>query len=222
VDFPAPTRQEVLSDWHYSQKDQNRKIFTGLIYIRQSNPSHVMVLDADDLVTNRLVEYVSKYPQQYGWFIDQGYEYQEGQKLIKHRKKDFQMRCGSSYIIRYDLINPSVNVQLKDIDWQFFEHREIGNVMKNKGTPCVALPFAGGIYVTENSENSFSQEKLFLERYRQGSEFWKNAFILYAGKIWKLITSKPLTTPIRNEFGIYALSLSTEQRSNQVSRRIKT
>lgn len=203
VDFTSPTKENISSR---GETDRNRKIFTGLTQIRKSHASHVMFLDADDCVSNCLVEFVSNHPNEYGWVISKGYEYQETSNLVKHRKKQFQMRCGSSHIIRYDLVEQLINIHLEDVSSGFLQHREIEDIMKSKGTPLVELPFEGAIYITENSENFFNQEKFFLQRFRQGNSYWKHAFILYTGKIWKRITSKRLTNEIRDEFGIYNLS----------------
>ena len=61
--------------------DQVRKIFMGLNYAAQFKPSHVMLVDADDCVSQKLASFVDHNPQSNGWFINRGFLYKNGSKF---------------------------------------------------------------------------------------------------------------------------------------------
>jgi len=58
-------------------------------------PSYIMPVDADDCLSKHLAEFVNRNSHCNGWFINKGYEYQEGSRLIYLRQEDFFVRCGT-------------------------------------------------------------------------------------------------------------------------------
>src|ERR687886_110512 len=198
VSFPIPN-WERTSDLGSRDRDKSRKIFTGLIYARQLKPCHVMFVDADDCVSNHLAEFVNQNSQGNGWFLNRGYEYQEGNNFIYWRKKDFHRKCGTSNIVRHDLIAPPESVKLESIDWDFLYHQDIVEAMKKRGTPLDELPFEGAIYVQENGENICNQSQVLKEMLHFNP---KEIILFYARRAYKSFTSKRLTKSIRDEFGL--------------------
>ncbi|MEO1134802.1 MAG: glycosyltransferase family 2 protein, partial [Cyanobacteria bacterium J06639_1] len=78
VDFPPPDgsiRAETM-------KDKWKKISVGLIRAGELNPDFVMLMDADDLVSRRLSQYVNQHKDSNGWIFDLGYKYQFGSQWI--------------------------------------------------------------------------------------------------------------------------------------------
>ena len=94
VDFPVPAQ-----DYKSKSLDKGRKILWGLFHGRQFNPSHTMIVDADDCVSKNIAELVNQNPQSNGWFVNQGYVYQTGSKFIYLRRKAFNKLCGTSNIV---------------------------------------------------------------------------------------------------------------------------
>ena len=118
VDFPIPARQEGDRNHHelnylnQQRVDKGRKVMAGLDYARQFEPSHVMIVDADDCVSKSLATFVEQRPQENGWLITSGYRYEEGSNCV-YFKRNFYRMCGTCNIIRFDLMkvpeNPEYN-----------------------------------------------------------------------------------------------------------------
>ena len=198
VDFPIPTWEDN-TDHTSREQDKQKKIFTGLIYARKFNPTHIMLVDADDCVSKNLAEFVSQNSQCNGWFIGRGYEYRDGSKSILLRRKKFHLKCGTSFIIRYDLIVPNETKKVDNIDRNFLYHQRIVKIMSEKGKPLELLPFEGAVYVTENGTNYTNQKELHLQALN--SSFEKLFF--YIRRYGKVLFSRPLTNSMCEEFGIY-------------------
>ncbi len=66
------------------------------------NPHYVMKLDADDLVSSRLVRWLEDADGQAGYLIKYGWVWRSGSRLIQ-RTEYFDRTCGSCLIIRSDL-----------------------------------------------------------------------------------------------------------------------
>lgn len=201
VDFPIPT-WEVETDHSSRERDKDRKLFMALLEARRFKPTHIMFVDSDDCVSKQLVEYVNQNPQQNGWFLEQGYEYRDGENLILRRKEKFHKKCGTSHIIRHNLIDPANYIKLEDIDHGFFYHQDLVEKMEDNGTPLKPFPFEGAVYVTENGENYTNQKKLFVQRFRSSPIALLG---LYMRRMYKSMSSRSLTNSIRDEFSLYPL-----------------
>ena len=102
VDFPPPgegkASELLLRDMHF---DKGVKIASGLLYMKQHNPSKVFIIDADDWVNENIVETTAKEPSVDFWFADTGY-------LVNFRDKKYIRKhglcryCGTAFIYDYD------------------------------------------------------------------------------------------------------------------------
>ena len=75
-------------------------MLAGLWRALSYRPTHVMVLDADDCVSNRLARLVAEHPDANGWYIAKGYFYREGMNTVHVERRRFHKWCGSSHIAR--------------------------------------------------------------------------------------------------------------------------
>lgn len=203
VDFPVP-KMATFEDKH---TDKGRKILKGLICAREWNPSHTMVVDSDDCVSNRLAEFVNKNSQYTGWFIDKGYRYQERNQLIYFKNKDFYTMCGTCNIIRYDLMElpdvPEYNRGYGYYKNYYIDHEKLRGVLAEKSIIIEPLPFAGAVYIIEsgeniyynNIENKFYQNKNLLNGSR--------GFYPQIQETIKLLNCRYLNQTIRKEFNLY-------------------
>jgi hypothetical protein len=209
VDFPAPVETaERADDQALIRKryDKNRKLFLGLVEAQSFNPSHAMLVDSDDLVSRNLAEFVKNNPHSNGWFVNQGYEYEEGTDLIKPRK-NLHQRTGTSHIIRFEALKADLSKDLSEIDDQYLAHQAIVPWMASRGNPLAPLPFAGSIYITNNGENIWAQKGNFFQR-----RFTLKSLVrFYGGKLNKFLITRPLTEPICDEFGLYLSNTSTHK-----------
>ena len=63
--------------------DKVNKLVAGLQRAREINADFVMLLDADDLVSCRLVAHVLSHPEADGWFVKRGWRYEYGRHWIE-------------------------------------------------------------------------------------------------------------------------------------------
>lgn len=200
VDFPPAKPDNKESKYI----DQSRKMWTGLQYASEFADSHVMFVDSDDCISNKVAEFVSKNSGNYGWFFWSGYEYRDGERTIRCRRERFNSICGTSNIIRTNiLMNHIRGSQLSDIkDRTFLQHTRLATIMKNAGTPLQRFPFPGAIYITDNSENFESQATLILKSIKGN---YKLTAKYLAMRLFKVVTSRPVNQSICDEFGLYQL-----------------
>jgi hypothetical protein len=204
VDLPIPywnkkifVREEIGNQ----RVDKGRKLWLGLEEASKFNPSHVMFVDADDCISNRIVEFVKgQDPDRNGWFFARGYEYEENSDKIFLRRKEFNQKCGTSYIFKFDLVFPQW-VEFDSITRDYQRHQMFGKYLADRGTPLSPLPFLGSIYVTDNQENIWVQKRFFTQKDRQ----FKEQIKFLAGGFYKKLRSQKLSAEIKQEFGLYSL-----------------
>ena len=195
VDFAAPGTEKVsLLTGLQSPKeaDKAKKILAGLKYSQKFNPSHTMVVDADDCINKNIAKFVEQNPESNGWYIKKGYVYKEGKKYIYLNLKNFNHLCGTAIIVKYDFAGLLID------DGKYYDHCA---VVLNNGIRLEPLPFTGAIYSIENREN-----------YRMTAEAVKelksNTYQRGIGSLLEKITKYRiylLTNFIRHQFGLYKL-----------------
>ena len=97
VDFPPNAKHEKGSApleqvYQAFRMDKGRRVLAGLISARPQG--HVMIVDDDDFVSNRLVAHVAQNAGANGWFLRQGYVWSPGDALV-FRDEDFYHMCGT-------------------------------------------------------------------------------------------------------------------------------
>lgn len=206
VDLPIiklDPEQKYKSARYYCEernKDKERKILMGMVHARTLKPSYVMPVDADDCVSKRLAEFVNRNSHSNGWFISDGYEYQEGSRRIYLRKGNFNMRCGTCNILRYDLLDLPENINYDKPRHQFLPgHHDVEKFMLRQGTPLEPLPFPGAIYITEHGENNYSQTGFDSDHPKLK---YHNPFLIRMNKVYKTLNSRPLSSAICDEFSL--------------------
>jgi hypothetical protein len=196
VDFPISANPDIRT----KRRDRVRKVLTGMVYARRFKPSYVMKVDADDCISQRLAEFVDQNPQCNGWLVNQGYEYQEGSKFIYLRKSNFYRHCGTSTIIKFDLLDLPLNPESMDYEELVQYHLPHSKTDKNiskKGNTLDCLPFIGAVYIIKNGENTYPREKKLPEVIKNPSET-----VLYLKDIYRNFSSQVLTQSIGEEFGL--------------------
>jgi hypothetical protein len=172
--FPSP----VLSPHDDGERrlflmrtDKGRKLLHGLARARSDPGSHVMFLDADDLISNRLAGFVAEQAGANGWYIDRGYRLDEHLKHVVFWRRRFYEECGSSYLIRSDLAPfPERLDDTRDFSDYFVRryvvHAYVRSDLERRGTPLVPLPFYGAIY-------TFNDRNIFATRQRAPDPLWR-------------------------------------------------
>jgi hypothetical protein len=151
VDFPTNAIHEqgsVDKEVFYDafRIDKGRRVLAGMYH--GALGGHVMIVDDDDFVGNRLVDFVVQHRDKPGWFISNGYIWKDGGNVL-YLCPNFMELCGTSHIIRSDLYNlPGDPAEVSDdfIRRTLGSHKSVAMDLSNAGTPLNALPFAGAVY----------------------------------------------------------------------------
>jgi len=196
ADYPAPDFHDKVDQ----RRDKVRKIFLGLNYARNLGLFHAMNVDADDCVSKHLAKFVEQNPQENGWFVNKGYLFQDGNKFVYLKWKNFNRCCGTSNIIRYNLLDLPENLpeSIKDhssIKSKYIAHYAVANKLAQQGTPIKPLPFAGASYIIGHQDSDSSNTFDRLVPPKTLPHHLKRIVCNY----------RPLTSSIRDEFGIYSI-----------------
>jgi hypothetical protein len=196
VDFPLPD----FNDHGQLNRDQCRKLAAGFLAAAEFHPTHVMPVDADDCVSNRLAEWVEHHPVSPGWFFDTGFIYREGSRRIYRKREDFYHWCGTSHIVRYDLLRLPRSDELLTINVRTFSHFVLKEKIAAGSGPPAALPFPGAVYVnTRGDEATHSRAMVAWALKRR--PIW---LLHYAElTILQRLKSEPLTPELQAEFNLY-------------------
>ena len=151
VDFAPPelnpkgTRDENREK---KEVDKSKKIKLGVEVAKKYNPNYLMVVDSDDLISNKIVSFVLAQDQSSpGWYINKGYNYKEGAKYVFYKNRTFNHLCGSSIIVRADLMD---DMFVTD-PWLWYMHE----TMETSEGALKPIPFPAGVYSIANGENHF-------------------------------------------------------------------
>jgi hypothetical protein len=199
VDFPPNLQYDLgsaaLDDVYEAVRfDKGRRILAGLMEVKPQG--HIMLVDDDDLVSNRLTEFVAQNSASNGWFIENGYLWSEGGRLLL-KCKNFSGLCGTSHIVRSDLyiiphkVDDNAEAYAKRI---FGSHIMIEKYLRDSGTPLAPLPFHGAIYRVGHA-GAHSQSSSILKTIL-GEGVLKRP----RRAIRQLLSVRWLTTPLRREF----------------------
>lgn len=200
VPFDPPTL--VADDWNKNRElkegDKANKILIGFERAKKYKPDYIMVVDADDCISNAIVSFVAQQENNMpGWYIDKGYYYKEGANYLFLNKKTFNNLCGSCIIIRTDLF-----LQLITQDpclYYFHELKELPN-----GIALEPLPFAGALYSMGNGENHYmsAQQAVKLIKNKESKAVrWEFLRSLYR-KLLKYRV-RPITKKFKQNFNFY-------------------
>jgi hypothetical protein len=165
VDLPyrqlPDQRVDLEAFYEGIRDDKGRRILAG---IKHSRPrGHVMVVDYDDLVSNRLAALVASDPQAPGWFFDTGYLF-SGSSLIYRYPREFYEKCGTSHVVRADLFglpDDLAGATTTVIRRNLGSHKFIKKDLEAAGSPLAPLPMPGAIYrIGHSGSNSQSSPLL--------------------------------------------------------------
>lgn len=169
VDFPPNAKHERggsgIGDFYDAFRlDKGRRVLKGMLRARDSR--FFMIVDDDDFVSARIVEYVSEHPDANGWKIDRGYLWDDGGRLLLGHD-DFNHICGTSLIIRADLYGLPEKFEDASHDWiksMLGSHVHVVGILAGQGAPLSPLPLRGAVYRVANA-GSHSRTPSFLVQY---------------------------------------------------------
>lgn len=198
VDFPIPK-----PTYGSKNDDKTKKILLGLVAARELNPTHIMVVDADDRVSKYIAEFVSSNPTSNGWYVDKGYEYADGGQKLFVRRQGFYKICGTSNIINYNLLSipdevPSYSNIVAD---RFLTgHALAKGDLASMGYPISPLPFFGAIYVRDKVGESLTLQEPFIDKFRRNP---RELFRSMKKSLLSPFNTQYITDSVAEEFCIF-------------------
>nr|WP_299172541.1 glycosyltransferase family A protein [uncultured Allomuricauda sp.] len=149
-DFPPPLEKSNDQKGNLLRKriDKGDKVKVGVAYaVEKFNTDYVMLVDSDDFISNRISEFVNNSGNDLpGWFVGKGY-LNLNWKYVLLVTKQFNYLCGSSVIVKPNLIQHFFDKGKIDL---YLDHR------LTKLAPDIELkkvPFSAAIYNMRNGEN---------------------------------------------------------------------
>jgi hypothetical protein len=148
------TSVAIPTNFDEQMEDKRRKRRLALAHLRALGGGYFMPVDADDLVSRRLVHYVRGKPPQFGYIVNKGYELDHRTGLVKYAPR-FNKFCGSSAIFRFSAedLPSSEEDGMEHVADMFQNHTQWKDVGDKLERPLQELPIPGAMYVTHNGEN---------------------------------------------------------------------
>lgn len=173
--------------------DKSKKIFYGCKQAKEQGCTYIMSVDADDLISNRLVEFMEKritVDDCPGFYIKSGYLLQHGKKRMISIKDGMQNFNGSTHILRSDLLAIPDFEKGKWLDFNLFTSHGwvLHRLKESRNVQLEAIPFPAVIYVAHGGNISKVGSLNFKERIKQ----W----------IKLIVRGQQLNKSIRKEFAI--------------------
>lgn len=137
------SREAVLDAFRL---DKGRRVLAGMVASPDSR--FFMTVDDDDLVSAGLVAHVADNLDANGWYVDQGYLWDDGGRWFM-KVDGFDLLCGTSLVIRRDLYCLPARPEDASVEWiKTMLGSHVGNksILAERGAPLMPLPFAGAAY----------------------------------------------------------------------------
>lgn len=166
----------------------------------EAGATHVMPVDADDLVSRRLAGHVMNHTEGPGWLVENGYSHHYGSAWVQPLNQ-FHRLCGTCNIVAASLITFE--------NWPEFRkartasivgmgHAAVAEHFEKSGMPLKSLPFPGAVYI-QHCDNTSNVDRFGERSSVAGVRSWismmKHVFM-------GLLASRVLTNSQRAEFNL--------------------
>jgi len=202
VDFPPNAHHDRRGFGTESHKeatrlDKGRRVLAGIL--ETDGYDYVMSVDDDDFLHKDLTDYVKRHRGPPGWYLKKGYVWTDRGRFL-YLYDDFSRICGTSHIIRRDLL--ALPDAVEGAPEQYLtrvtgSHMYFRDQLEQCGRPLAPLPFPGAIYRVGNP-GSVSNSTSIWRRY-----FFNRTMILkphlIARRVFRL---RMLSGARRSAFGL--------------------
>jgi hypothetical protein len=201
VDFPPPEKNN--DDMCI---DKVLKISRGVEWAIARGSDYVMFVDADDLVSRRLSEFVAAHPGDNGWYFYTGYVHRYGDRCMR-KHTPHHLICGTGVIVRTNLLRFGKSDFCRGQRANTLAAAGIENYLAHlaeQGTPIQSLPFPGAVYVLHTDSTS---EIPGGSGYRFGDPrtrrpLWRRVAGWGKRTAKRIPNMRPVTAALRTEFSV--------------------
>ncbi len=205
VHFPFPFtgidkiegHEKILHQFNNNTKmferrwDKGRKICYGSMIAKKNGHKYIMSVDADDLVSNKLVQHLRERTAGKdvpGFYIEKGYLYSSGASAMIKVPEKMHLFNGSTHILREEFVPIP---DFSSNDWHdyslFTSHGWIRNRLKDKyGIIIEPISFPAIIYIAHSGNISKVNQLGFKDRLKRFVKL--------------IVRRQPITSKIRAEF----------------------
>lgn len=134
--------------------DKRRKRERNALHVKSRGGGYIVFLDADDLVSRRLVEHVRFVDDPNGYIVDEGYVLDHAAGILA-RYEEFDRQCGSCAVIHCpaEEIDPSGAGYAMSFYGRSTGHPLWRGMAEAAGRPLRPVPFPAMVYVVNTSQN---------------------------------------------------------------------
>jgi len=196
----ATHKAPVSSAGSMGMNDKWAKVAHGFVDLYEDPPEYLMIVDADDLVSSRLVTYLKETRPENGLVIKHGYIYDFQKKRFRLVMNSFN--CGTNSVIRTDVIHLpsslSEKERLKCLPLAA-GHTIIEQRMLDEGKPLAVVPYPAAAYLQYADQHS--REGLS-EGVPSPRSLLRNALTSILLPVIGTMSRQPKRTVLENEFGL--------------------
>ena len=188
VDFESHVQKYFKPGYDDIMLNKAIKLTNGCQRAKLDGCTHVMCIDSDDLISNKISEFVSKNLNNSGWYVNKGYLWKEGSSFVQKHNQLTGIN-GSTHIIRTDLI-PVNTKSNRFYDYTLFESHGYTRkrIWHETSHSLSELPFRGTTVVIHDRNAS-------LNYFQQNRHSIKSVLKFIA-------KTTPLTSKIRKTFSL--------------------
>jgi tetratricopeptide (TPR) repeat protein len=195
VEFLVSDQEPARSPKDF-RRDKMRKRALVAMRLRELGGGYLLPLDADDLVSNRLVAHVLSDDNRRGYLITQGYVLDWNNRRLAcipgAWDAPYDRVCGSSAVLYFetsDLPAPGEPTDATSYFDLFREHAYWPITAEEFGRPLARIPFPAGIYVLNHGQNlSFQMQRTSIRQRNIAASIEKH--------------QQPISTAIIHEFNL--------------------
>lgn len=198
VNYAVPERgnREQMLD------DKVLKLLLAMRRVRELGADFVMPMDADDLISRKIVAHALAHPDADGWYVEHGYRYQYGRNWLE-TLPGFGRICGTCNILarRWFAFPGAPEREVAADDALIVKgFGQVVETFATQGAHLRPLPFVGVVYTVLNGENTsrlvvHPQNSVRRNRLRALAGHYKRATLLW-------LKRRPCTPALRREFAI--------------------